>query len=83
MAHQEEIQHHIMKKMNPAILALSESRLISEIEDNEVNVPGYSVVRYDSENRSTGGVYIYRVSQNNFVSLKGHIPEGILKRLFL
>jgi len=42
MAHQEEIQHHIMKKMNPAILALSESRLISEIEDNEMNVPGYS-----------------------------------------
>jgi len=26
---------------------------------------------------------IYRVIQNNLMSLKGHIPEGILKRLFL
>jgi len=57
MAHQEEIQHQIMKKMNPVILALSESKLIPEIEDSEVNVPGYSVVRCDSENRSTGGLY--------------------------
>jgi len=39
IAHQEEIQHQIMKKMNPPILALSESRLIPEIEDSEVNVP--------------------------------------------
>jgi len=31
MAHQEEIQHQIMKKMNLAILALSESRLIREL----------------------------------------------------
>jgi len=36
---------------------LSESRLIPEIEDSEVNVPGYSVVRCDSENRNTGGLY--------------------------
>jgi len=39
-----------MKKMNPAILALSESRLIPEIEDSEVNVSDHSVVRCDSEN---------------------------------
>jgi len=57
MAHQEKIQHQIMKKMNPAILALSESRLIPEIADSEVNVPGYSVVR--CENRSIGGIILY------------------------
>jgi len=57
MAHQEEIQHQVMKKMNLAILALSKSRLIPEIEDSEVNVLGYSVVRCDSENRNTGRLY--------------------------
>jgi len=28
-------------------------------------------------------VILYRVIQNNLMSLKGHIPEGILKRLSL
>jgi len=53
-----------MKKMNPAILALSESRLIPEIEDNEVNVSGYNVVRCDSDNRNTGRVILY-IRENN------------------
>lgn len=50
-----------MKRMNPAILALAETRLTVEIEDNEVNVPGYSIVRCDSrcESRYTGGVLVY------------------------
>ena len=48
-----------MKKINPAMLALSETRLISEIEDSEVNVPGYSIIRCDAENRNTGGVVMY------------------------
>ncbi|XP_070165611.1 uncharacterized protein [Polyergus mexicanus] len=41
MAHKDEIQHQIMKKVNPAFIALSETRLTAEIEDSEVNVPGY------------------------------------------
>lgn len=59
MAHKEEIQHQVMKRMNPALLALSETRLIPDIEDSEVNVPGYWVARCDSENRNTGGVILY------------------------
>lgn len=39
MAHKEEIQHQVLKKMNPALLAPSETRLIIDIEDKEVNVP--------------------------------------------
>jgi len=58
MAHKDEIQDY-MKRMNLAVVALSETRLISEIEDSEVNVPGYSLVRCDGENRNTGGVMIY------------------------
>jgi len=48
-----------MKKMNPTILTLSESRLIPEIVDSEVNVPRYSVVRCDSENRNIGEIILY------------------------
>lgn len=44
-----------MKRMNPVLLALSETKLTPDIEDNEVNVPGYSVARCDLENRNTGG----------------------------
>lgn len=59
MAHKDEIQHQIMKKINPAFIALSETRLTAEIEDSEVNVPGYSIIRCDAENRNTGGVVLY------------------------
>lgn len=59
IAHKDEIQHQIMKKMNPAVIALSETRLTDEIEDYEVNVPGYSMIKCDAENRNTGGVVLY------------------------
>jgi len=57
MAHKDEIQDYM--RMNLAVMALSETRFISEIKDSEVNVPGYSLVRYDGENRNTGRVMIY------------------------
>lgn len=59
MAHIDEIQHQIMKKINPAFLALSETRVTEDIEDSEVNVPGYSMVRCNAENRNTGGAVLY------------------------
>lgn len=59
MAHKEEIQHQVLKRINSALLALSETRLISDTEDSEVNVLGYSVIRYNAENRNTGGVMLY------------------------
>lgn len=58
-AHIEEIEHQVMKKRNPAILALSETRLITDIEDSEMNVPVYSIARCDAESRNTGGVMLY------------------------
>lgn len=39
-------------------MALSKTRLTSDIEDNEVNIPGYNIFRCDSENRNTGEVII-------------------------
>lgn len=59
MAHRDEIQHLILRKTNPAFLALSETRLTKDIEDYEVNVPGYSMYRCNAENRNTGGVALY------------------------
>lgn len=47
-----------MKRLNPAIVALSETRLTAEIENNEVNVPDYSIIRCDAENRNTGGAIL-------------------------
>lgn len=52
-------QHQITKKINLAIIALSETKLTAEIEDSEVNVPGYVIIRCDTENRSTGGTVLY------------------------
>lgn len=59
MAHLDELQHHIMKKMNPAIVALSEARLTDDNDDSEVNVSGYSLIRCNAENKFTGGVVLY------------------------
>jgi len=59
MAHKDEIQHQIMKKINPAFLALSETRLTEDIKDTEVNVLGYSMIRCNAETRNTGGVVLY------------------------
>jgi len=57
MAHKNEIQH-LMKK-RPTFIALSETRLITKIEDSEVNVSDYSMIRCDAENRNTGGVVLF------------------------
>lgn len=48
-----------MKKINPTIVALSKTRLTDEIEDGEVNVPGYNIIRCDAENRHTGKAILY------------------------
>jgi len=49
LVHKEEIHHLIMRKMN---FALMKTRLNGEINDNEVSVPGYSMVRCDSNIRN-------------------------------
>jgi hypothetical protein len=37
MAYKDEIHHHIIKRVNPAIIALIETRLTKEIKDCEIN----------------------------------------------
>lgn len=73
MAHKEEILQ-VTKRLNPALSALSETRLILDIGDSEVNVPGYNVTRCDAKNRNTGGVMLYiRDDIKNEVILKEKI----------
>lgn len=43
----------------PQILACSESRITSEIDECEYNIPGYNVIVCHSTSRHTGGVVIY------------------------
>lgn len=45
--------------MKPALILLSEVRLTSDINDNEVYINGYKIYRTDSESRHTGGAAIY------------------------
>ncbi|XP_076298320.1 uncharacterized protein LOC143217666 [Lasioglossum baleicum] len=87
-----------MKKLNPAIVALSETRLIAEIEDSEISVPGYSVVRCDAETRNTGGVALYvrddikyeivvskkleRVVWCAAIEVKGKLFKGVLMVIY-
>jgi len=59
LAHKDEIHYFMMARRNPTIVALAKTRLIADIEDCEVNVLGYSIVRCDGENRCTGGMIIY------------------------
>jgi len=60
MTHKDKIQHQVMKKMRPAFTALTEIRLIAEIKNSEVNVSGYSMIRYDVENKNTDVVLFIR-----------------------
>jgi len=48
-----------MKRLKSAIVALSETRLIAEIENSEMNISGYSIIRCDAENRNTEGTILY------------------------
>lgn len=55
----EEIEELIIKPKRPCIIPFSETRLINEIEDSEISIPGYKYVRCDSEKRTNGGVIMY------------------------
>ncbi|RLU18849.1 hypothetical protein DMN91_009207, partial [Ooceraea biroi] len=80
IAHKQKIQQQVMKKMNPAVLVLSETRLIADIEDNEVNIPGYSVVRCDAENRYTGGVMMHRADLGGVAAQRAGLGGSAAQR---
>ena len=53
----EEIRY-IAQSVNFSIIGLSESKLDNSVNDNEISVPGYDILRKD-RNRNGGGVLAY------------------------
>lgn len=62
----DEIIELVIKPKNPCIIALSETRLTNEIENCEISIPGYQIVRCHSVKRSMGGVMMYIKNGINF-----------------
>jgi exonuclease III len=56
--HPEELKQLIDEK-DPLIIFLSETRTTMDIEDIEINIEGFSIIRCDSTSRYTGGCAIY------------------------
>ena len=48
-------------------MALSETHVISEVLDNEINIIGYDILRCDSNSTHTGGVVIYIKKEIKYV----------------
>lgn len=51
------------------VLTISETWLHSNIEDGEVNLPGYSCIRKDRDGRRGGGLITYIKQELNFSCL--------------
>ncbi|KAJ8980533.1 hypothetical protein NQ317_008330 [Molorchus minor] len=60
------------------MLLVSESRITKDIENSEININGYSVIRCDSASRHTGGVTIFVKDSINFSVFKTFAVEGVL-----
>ena len=49
---------HIAQSIKLYVIGISESKLDSSVNDNEINIPGYEILRKD-RNRNGGGVLAY------------------------
>lgn len=55
----EEIKFYVERDKQIDVLALTEARITEDIEDDEINLQGYKIIRCNSENRYTGSVVYY------------------------
>lgn len=58
LAHLSEIDIFLSQR-SPSVLVLTETRITADIEDYEIKMPNYNIVRADSSSRHTGGVMCY------------------------
>lgn len=72
LAHYDELEH-FLKSHQPAVLCLTETHLTEDIENKEISVEGYNLVRVDSHSRHTGGVMCYIHSQIHYVNICKYI----------
>lgn len=50
---------YVLNKRKIDICLLNETHITSDIENNELKVRGYNIMRCDSDSRHTGGVVVY------------------------
>lgn len=56
-------------------MCCTESRITSDINENEINIPGYRTIRSDAKNRHSGGVTLYLQQQVKFRVLYNKVFE--------
>lgn len=61
-----------MEQHKPNIILLSETHITEEINDCELEVSGYDIVRCNSDSRHTGGVIVY---------IKSHISYTVISNI--
>ncbi|MES9974252.1 MAG: reverse transcriptase family protein, partial [Candidatus Thiodiazotropha sp.] len=67
----------------PNLLALSETWLTKEIEDGEINLPGYSVLRSDCTRGRAGGVALYYKQSMPAPLLIDHVDLPFVDQLWV
>lgn len=58
LANKSEIDR-LLYDEKPSVLCLSEARVTHEVEDTELQVANYNLLRCNSETRHTGGVIVF------------------------
>lgn len=66
---------YVMNKRKVDICLLNETHLTSDIENNEMKMRGYNIIRCDSETRHTGGVVVYIRNNIKFNTVKTYKTE--------
>ena len=56
--HKIDELRHIVQSINLSFIEIYESKLDSSVNDNEINIPGYDILKKD-RNRNRGGVFAY------------------------
>lgn len=75
LAHKDQLIANIVW-YHPAIILLSESRTTSVIDNFELEIADYSLIRCDSNSRHTGGIVIYVRKDLNYTNGKTYVQEG-------
>ena len=55
----EEIRY-IARSVNLSVIGLSESKLDNSVNDNEISIPGYDIMRKDRSRNGGGGIGLYK-----------------------
>lgn len=67
----------MIKKIDPCIVLLNETHLTNDINDSEIKIKGYNIIRTNSESRHTGGTCIYIKNTIEITNIKKNFLSGI------